>query len=46
MSVQRIRVLVPPAVEAPPGALWAAMAAVWLYRAVRAPFWKEATWSS
>ena len=39
-------VLVPPAVEAPPGALWAATAAARLYRAVRALFWKEATWSS
>ena len=49
MTVTHIRVLVPPRVqvEAPRGALWAADAAVWLWRTLRgAAYRKEAAWSS
>ena len=50
MTVTRIRVLVPPRVqvEAPRGALWAADAAVWVWRTLRGRpvYRKEAAWSS
>ena len=46
MTTERLQVLVPPAVAAPRGALWAGDAAAWLWRALRLPHAKASTWSS